>query len=156
MAPYLLGNNAHASSARSLVVPHMKPNPSPTNSYPRSWLFLALPTILVLLAYVVNVNDIPLLNASTSLERLVNGIPSFDISSPLERLVNGLQSFELSSSIEQLYPPTLLNWERHPLNIFASPSNPHRITMSLSNKLSIKDVQLKGERVLIRVDFNVP
>ncbi|GFZ50850.1 phosphoglycerate kinase [Saitozyma sp. JCM 24511] len=28
--------------------------------------------------------------------------------------------------------------------------------MSLSNKLSIKDVQLKGERVLIRVDFNVP
>jgi phosphoglycerate kinase len=29
-------------------------------------------------------------------------------------------------------------------------------TMSLSNKLSIKDVQLKGERVLIRVDFNVP
>ena len=28
--------------------------------------------------------------------------------------------------------------------------------MSLSSKLSIKDVSLKGERVLIRVDFNVP
>lgn len=29
-------------------------------------------------------------------------------------------------------------------------------TMSLSSKLSITDVSLKGERVLIRVDFNVP
>jgi len=28
--------------------------------------------------------------------------------------------------------------------------------MSLSNKLSIKDVDVKGKRVLIRVDFNVP
>ncbi|KAK0636754.1 phosphoglycerate kinase [Bombardia bombarda] len=28
--------------------------------------------------------------------------------------------------------------------------------MSLSNKLSIKDLDLKGKRVLIRVDFNVP
>lgn len=28
--------------------------------------------------------------------------------------------------------------------------------MSLSNKLSITDLQLKGKRVLIRVDFNVP
>ncbi|SCZ99132.1 BZ3500_MvSof-1268-A1-R1_Chr3-1g05830 [Microbotryum saponariae] len=28
--------------------------------------------------------------------------------------------------------------------------------LSLSNKLSIKDVQLKGKKVLIRVDFNVP
>ncbi|KAI9019296.1 3-phosphoglycerate kinase [Phycomyces nitens] len=28
--------------------------------------------------------------------------------------------------------------------------------MSLSNKLSIRDVDLKGKRVLIRVDFNVP
>ncbi len=28
--------------------------------------------------------------------------------------------------------------------------------MSLSNKLSIEDVDLKGKRVLIRVDFNVP
>ena len=28
--------------------------------------------------------------------------------------------------------------------------------MSLSNKLSIDDVDLKGKRVLIRVDFNVP
>ena len=28
--------------------------------------------------------------------------------------------------------------------------------MSLSSKLSITDVNLKGERVLIRVDFNVP
>jgi 3-phosphoglycerate kinase len=28
--------------------------------------------------------------------------------------------------------------------------------MSLSNKLSIEDVELKGKRVLIRVDFNVP
>lgn len=30
------------------------------------------------------------------------------------------------------------------------------ITMSLSSKLSITDVNLKGEKVLIRVDFNVP
>ena len=29
-------------------------------------------------------------------------------------------------------------------------------TMSLSNKLSITDLDLKGKRVLIRVDFNVP
>ena len=28
--------------------------------------------------------------------------------------------------------------------------------MSLSNKLSITDVDLKDKRVLIRVDFNVP
>lgn len=28
--------------------------------------------------------------------------------------------------------------------------------MSLSNKLSITDLDLKGKRVLIRVDFNVP
>jgi hypothetical protein len=108
----------------------MKPAPSPTNSYPRSWLFLALPTILVLLAYIANVDDIPFLNEPTSLGRLFPPA-SFDW--------------------EQLHP---LNWNLHP-NLFA-PSNPRRITMSLSNKLSIKDVQLKGERVLIRVDFNVP
>jgi hypothetical protein len=30
------------------------------------------------------------------------------------------------------------------------------ITMSLSNKLAITDLDLKGKRVLIRVDFNVP
>lgn len=29
-------------------------------------------------------------------------------------------------------------------------------TMSLSNKLSITDLDLKGKKVLIRVDFNVP
>jgi hypothetical protein len=29
-------------------------------------------------------------------------------------------------------------------------------TMSLSNKLSISDIDLNGKRVLIRVDFNVP
>ena len=28
--------------------------------------------------------------------------------------------------------------------------------MSLANKLSITDLDLKGKRVLIRVDFNVP
>jgi hypothetical protein len=28
--------------------------------------------------------------------------------------------------------------------------------MSLSNKLSITDLDIKGKRVLIRVDFNVP
>jgi hypothetical protein len=28
--------------------------------------------------------------------------------------------------------------------------------MSLSNKLSVTDLDLKGKRVLIRVDFNVP
>ena len=28
--------------------------------------------------------------------------------------------------------------------------------MSISNKLSITDLDLKGKRVLIRVDFNVP
>lgn len=30
------------------------------------------------------------------------------------------------------------------------------LKMSLSKKLSITDVELKGEKVLIRVDFNVP
>ncbi|KAI9637573.1 putative phosphoglycerate kinase [Dioszegia hungarica] len=35
-------------------------------------------------------------------------------------------------------------------------SSINRLTMSLSSKLSITDVQLKGEKVLIRVDFNVP
>jgi phosphoglycerate kinase len=48
---------------------------------------------------------------------------------------------------------------------FLSPAVPHlspeatsinRLTMSLSSKLSITDVELKGEKVLIRVDFNVP
>ena len=29
-------------------------------------------------------------------------------------------------------------------------------TMSIANKLSITDLDLKGKRVLIRVDFNVP
>jgi hypothetical protein len=29
-------------------------------------------------------------------------------------------------------------------------------TMSISNKLSIQDLDLQGKRVLIRVDFNVP
>jgi hypothetical protein len=29
-------------------------------------------------------------------------------------------------------------------------------TMSLASKLSITDLKLKGEKVLIRVDFNVP
>jgi hypothetical protein len=29
-------------------------------------------------------------------------------------------------------------------------------TMSLANKLAITDLDLKGKRVLIRVDFNVP
>jgi phosphoglycerate kinase len=28
--------------------------------------------------------------------------------------------------------------------------------MSIANKLSIADVDLKGKRVLVRVDFNVP
>jgi hypothetical protein len=32
----------------------------------------------------------------------------------------------------------------------------HPPAMSLSNKLSISDLDLKGKRVLIRVDFNVP
>lgn len=36
------------------------------------------------------------------------------------------------------------------------PQHISRITMSLSSKLSITDVNLKGEKVLIRVDFNVP
>ena len=36
------------------------------------------------------------------------------------------------------------------------PSSRRFITMSLSSKLSITDVDLKDQRVLIRVDFNVP
>jgi phosphoglycerate kinase len=43
---------------------------------------------------------------------------------------------------------------------FDSPSSTlvpkYSIKMSLSSKLSITDVNLKGEKVLIRVDFNVP
>lgn len=35
-------------------------------------------------------------------------------------------------------------------------TNNNTIIMSLSSKLSITDVNLKGEKVLIRVDFNVP
>jgi hypothetical protein len=37
-------------------------------------------------------------------------------------------------------------------------NGPHAVknTMSLSSKLSITDIKLEGERVLIRVDFNVP
>jgi phosphoglycerate kinase len=36
------------------------------------------------------------------------------------------------------------------------PSHFSPSAMSLSNKLSISDLDLKGKRVLIRVDFNVP
>jgi hypothetical protein len=36
------------------------------------------------------------------------------------------------------------------------PAQHRSITMSLSSKLSITDLKLEGERVLIRVDFNVP
>jgi hypothetical protein len=39
---------------------------------------------------------------------------------------------------------------------YAYPSTKQTVTMSLSSKLSITDVSLKGEKVLIRVDFNVP
>jgi phosphoglycerate kinase len=42
---------------------------------------------------------------------------------------------------------------------YACPSTPtpkQTAIMSLSSKLSITDVNLKGEKVLIRVDFNVP
>lgn len=34
--------------------------------------------------------------------------------------------------------------------------HPLTATMSLANKLAITDLKLKGEKVLIRVDFNVP
>jgi hypothetical protein len=39
---------------------------------------------------------------------------------------------------------------------YAYPSTKQTVIMSLSSKLSITDVSLKGEKVLIRVDFNVP
>ena len=39
---------------------------------------------------------------------------------------------------------------------YAYPSPKQTVIMSLSSKLSITDVSLKGEKVLIRVDFNVP
>lgn len=35
-------------------------------------------------------------------------------------------------------------------------SGPSIKTMSLSSKLSIKDLQLQGKKVVMRVDFNVP
>lgn len=44
----------------------------------------------------------------------------------------------------------------HRLNPYLLPSRQYSINMSLSSKLSITDVDLKGQRVLIRVDFNVP
>lgn len=45
-----------------------------------------------------------------------------------------------------------------PRNLFrlTHTSPKHLIKMSLSSKLTITDVSLKGEKVLIRVDFNVP
>jgi phosphoglycerate kinase len=49
--------------------------------------------------------------------------------------------------LSQYYPETLIS---------SSTMQTHNITMSLSSKLSITDVNLKGEKVLIRVDFNVP
>jgi phosphoglycerate kinase len=42
------------------------------------------------------------------------------------------------------------------VNSFNPSLNPSVVKMSLSNKLSITDVNLKDKRVLIRVDFNVP
>lgn len=45
----------------------------------------------------------------------------------------------------------------HRIHRTAALCAPHRlITMSLSNKLAITDLELKEKRVLIRVDFNVP
>jgi phosphoglycerate kinase len=49
--------------------------------------------------------------------------------------------------LSQYYPETLIS---------SSTTQTYNITMSLSSKLSITDVNLKGEKVLIRVDFNVP
>jgi len=40
--------------------------------------------------------------------------------------------------------------------IYPLPRPPPSTTMSIANKLSITDVDLKGKRVLVRVDFNVP
>jgi hypothetical protein len=51
-----------------------------------------------------------------------------------------------------LKPPDLRRGRA--LSHFCFPLLP--INMSLSNKLSISDLDLKGKRVLIRVDFNVP
>jgi len=42
------------------------------------------------------------------------------------------------------------------INIDVRQSHLFISTMSLSNKLAITDLDLKGKRVLIRVDFNVP
>ena len=39
---------------------------------------------------------------------------------------------------------------------FLHPPSIVPFAMSLSNKLAITDLDLKGKRVLIRVDFNVP
>lgn len=61
--------------------------------------------------------------------------------------------------LSSIYRPTLhdagLDFFNHhrPLQKYTSNNS---IIMSLSSKLSITDVNLKGEKVLIRVDFNVP
>lgn len=52
------------------------------------------------------------------------------------------------------FTSTIINKQHH--TSLYSTSLLRTVTMSLSNKLSIEDVDLKGKRVLIRVDFNVP
>ena len=59
-----------------------------------------------------------------------------------------------------MHPTTYFIFVDQPLTLSQTTKNthihPHTSTMSLSSKLTITDVSLKGEKVLIRVDFNVP
>jgi len=74
-------------------------------------------------------------------KREIKKQPNLNFQGPRNERAGGEHSTSL--------PPTTTSLPLPPIQNTTS-------TMSLSSKLSIKDVSLKGERVLIRVDFNVP
>lgn len=68
----------------------------------------------------------------------------------------GLCVFALSFLATIYQPPPFVSVSNATSSRRFTANRPYSITMSLSSKLSITDVNLKGEKVLIRVDFNVP
>lgn len=63
-----------------------------------------------------------------------------------------LRSFILSLTVAAVF----IAYHLSPSPSTARQPKTHLPSMSLSSKLSITDLKLEGERVLIRVDFNVP